>query len=153
MRKDNETLSPFERWAQLFIIVGTLLLGGYFYLHQVSNTGFFTEAFGTIEQVALYGPILISFGAPLVKLLTGQRNLGRLFDALTNLSLAAGSFWLVRTFPFDFSHLADPLPAFLRWPIAWIRDPIARILLWVQVILGTLTGLSNVAKFLRRLNG
>jgi hypothetical protein len=151
MTKEERILNPLERAGQVFIIFGMLLVGGYLYLHQVLGTGFFTAGFGPTEKLALYGPIVLSLAAPLIRLVTGDNNLGRLFEALTNLALAAGSFWLIQTFPFDFSHLADPLPAFIRWPIAWIRDPIARAILWIQVVGGVIGGISKGSRAVRHL--
>jgi hypothetical protein len=145
---DKETLTVSQRWTGLLIIAGMLVLFGYLLLHQIEHTGFFTSKFGMWERLALYGPIFISLIAPIVRAVTGQQNSGRPFEAMTNLSLAIGSFWLWIIFPFDFVHLADTLPEALRFVIAWMSNDIGKILLMLQWIVMPVTALFTILKYL-----
>lgn len=135
-KTNGDILTPTERWMGLLIVVGMLLLSGFFALHQISNTGFFTDKFGTLEMVCLYGPIAISLLAPIVRAISGRQNPSRPFDAATNLSLAIGSLWLWIVFPFNFAHLGDILPAIFRLVTSLITNDIGRLLLLLQVIIG-----------------
>jgi hypothetical protein len=146
----RENLNIVERGLELFIIAAMLLLYAFLRIHEAQDTGFFTEAFGPREALALYAPILLSLAAPSARALTGRRNLGRPFEVLANLGLAVGSLWLFTHFPFDFSHLGDPLPAFMRWPIAWFSDWFARIVLAAQVVFGLIGAVTNFVQFLVR---
>lgn len=147
-KSNHEILSLTQRWAGLLVVGGMLLLFGFFLLHQSMNTGFFTEKFGVLEMVCLYGPIVISWFAPIARAIRGYQNPSRPFDAATNFSLAIGSLWLWVVFPFNFNHLGDFLPAALRFITSWITNDIGRLLLLLQVIIGFVTAPMTILKYL-----
>jgi len=149
MTKEKEFIGPFERGAQVFAIAGALLLFWFFRYHEVHATGFFTSAFGPQEMLALYGPLLISLAPPFARMLTGRRSDGKLLDALYSAAMAFGAWWLLRTFPFDYSHFADPLPAGFHWLLAWVTDGFARIIFVIQIVAGIIGTISNFGQFLR----
>jgi hypothetical protein len=151
MKTNNEILTPAQRVGGLAVVGAMLLVLCFFALHQLMHTGFFTARFGTTERVALYGPILVAFAAPIVRAISGRRNPARPFEAATNLFLAVGSLWLVITFPLDFAHLADVLPDGIRFVISWISNDIGRWVLMLQVIIGILIApLTMLAFFSQR---
>ncbi len=135
----NQVLSPSQRWGALATFAAMLVLLGFFALHQWTNSGFFTPRFGPLEMLALYGPILVAFAAPLVRVASGQHNPARPFEAATNLSLALGSLWLAIVFPLDFTHLGDVLPGAVRFVVSWIGNDLGRLVLVLQVIIGVVT--------------
>lgn len=144
----RETLGPAERFFDvLFTSIALLFVIGFFWAHQAGHTGFFTSEFGSTEMLALYGPMALSFAAPIVRSATGLRNPGRLMEAIANAALAFGSLWLFFVFPFDFSHLADVLPHGFQFILAWFTDGIARIALALQVVIGALTAIGKLWKF------
>lgn len=145
---DKETLSSAQRVAEVIFVVMLLLLFGFFLDHQTANTGFFTEKFGTLEMICLYGPLLFGVSAPAIRAWTGQRNPARPFEAATSLLLALGSLWLLIVFPLNYGHLADVLPAALRFVLAWVTDDIARIVLLLQVVIGPITALLAMWRYL-----
>ena len=147
-KTDNEVLTTAQRWLELSFDVAMLLLFGFFAYHQLTHTGFFTAQFGPLEMICLYGPIIVSLVAPIVRALAGRRNPARPFDVATNMSLAIGSLWLLIVFPLDFSHLADVLPAAVRFVISWITNDIGRIVLLLQVILGSVSSFLAIWKYL-----
>jgi hypothetical protein len=147
-KADTEVLTATQRWAELLVFVGMLLLSGFLAYHQITNTGFFSTKFGLLEMFCLYGPILVSLAAPIIKASSGRRNPARPFEAATNLSLAIGSLWLWIVFPFNFAHLADVLPNVFRFVISWITDDIGRVLLMLQVIIGSIAALLTIWKYL-----
>lgn len=146
--RDPEMLTAPQRRLGLLQDAAMLVLLSYLAYHQISNTGFFTAAFGPLEMLALYGPIVISLAAPAVRFFGARRDAGRPFDAATHLSLATGSLWLAIIFPFSFAHLADPLPVAVRFVIAWISNDIGRALLLLQVLIGTVSGLADIRKWI-----
>lgn len=141
-------LTPPERLGQLVIVGMMVLLTGFFVYHQYTHTGFFTDKFGTWEMLALYGPILLGMAAPLSRGLNGHRNPARPLEALGSLALALGSLWLLVVFPFDYAHLADPLPQVSRFVMSWITDNIGRLLLILQIIIGPIAALLQMWKFI-----
>jgi hypothetical protein len=147
-KTDKEVLTTSQRWMELLIVAGMLLLFGFFAYHQLTNTGFFTAKFGPLEMFCLYGPIFVSLAAPVVRALSSRRNQARPFEAATNLSLALGSSWLWIVFPLNFAHLGDVLPGALRFIISWITDDIGKVLLVLQVIIGPLSAFLVTWKYI-----
>ena len=146
-RRDRIGLS--ERGGEIFAVAAVVLVALFFYAHQAWSTGFFTPFFGPVEVLALYGSVLAGTAGPLSRLFTGRRNISRLPELAASAFWVAGAVWLLVVFPFNFAHLADVLPEFLRFTIAWITNDIARLFF----ILGMLGGIAfmpvNVILYLR----
>lgn len=145
---DKEALTPAQRGGELVGIAIMLLVPGFFAYHQAANTGFYTARFGAMEMVCLYGPILFSFAAPVVRVVTGRRNPARPFEIVTNVFLALAAVWLLIVFPFNFAHLADALPAAIRFVLAWITNEIGTVVLILQIIVGTIMAVVTTVKYL-----
>ena len=148
VRIDNEILTLPQRWLGLVTHVLMLLLLAFFAYHQWKITGFFTSKFGWTEMLALYLPILMSLVAPVQRLVQGRRNPARPTEAISDLSLAAGSLWLRVIFPFDFTHLADPVPPTMRFAFGWINNDIGKWILVLQVVIGLLSCATTLASYL-----
>ncbi|MBI5031230.1 MAG: hypothetical protein HZB51_11940 [Chloroflexi bacterium] len=144
----NDVLTAAQRRSQLLLIGAMLFVGGFFAYHQLSNTGFFTFKFGPLEMLALYGPIAVSLAAPIIRALSGHRNPASLFDTATRLLLAIGSLELVLVFPLDFAHIADVLPGAIRFILSWMTNDFGRLVLLLQVILGCVTAVAAIFKYL-----
>ncbi len=149
VKKEIEILTLPQRWAGLYTDVLMLLLLAFFIYHQRINSGFFTERFGLLPMLALYVPIVISLAPPLQRLLQGRRNPARPLEAVTDLSLAIGSAILLATFPFDFSHLAEPFPPEMRFAFTWINNDIGRVILILQVVIGAISAISTMYSYLK----
>lgn len=147
MKTENEILTPSQRWCGLATVVAMLVLLGFFAAHQLANTGFFTAQFGSLEMLALYGPILISFAAPIARAISGRHNPARPFEAAMNFALAIGSLWLAIVFPFNFAHLTDVLPGAIRFVLSWINNDIGRLVLILQVIIGLIVAPLTIITF------
>ena len=107
----------------------------YFVAHQTGSTGFFTSRFNTLELLLFYGcPIVERILFPALSGLFGRKNLARLFDVFGLVFIAIAFTWLFVVFPFDFAHLADVLPSFLRFLVQWISNDIARVLMVLGII-------------------
>lgn len=146
-RRNRERLNPGERFGEAIGVVMLLLVFGFFYRHQTAATGFFTEKFGQQEMMMLYGPILFATIPHLFRLMTGRRNRARPIEAASNLFMAVAALRLLNVFPFDFSHLGDTLPAGLQSITVWITDDVGRVLLTLQVIIGTITAILILIRF------
>lgn len=147
-RTDREILSPLERAGEVIIIGFMIALFAFFILHQTTGTGFFTEKFGPLEALCLYVPLLLGLSAPTIRALSGKRQPARPFEAATSLFLSAGSLWLLIAFPFDYSHLADVLPAGIQFILRWVTDDVAGIVLLLQVIIGPISAGLVMMRFL-----
>ncbi len=147
-KTDKEVLTTGQRWVELISVVAMLLLFGFFVYHQVAHTGFFTAKFGAVEMFCLYGPILVSLAAPVVRAVNGRRNPARPLDVATYLFLAIAALWLLMVFPFNFSHLADALPATIRFILSWITNDIGKVILILQVIIGPISAFLTTRAYL-----
>lgn len=148
MKTNTDILAPSQRWGGLATVAAMLVLLGFFALHQSANTGFFNNRFGTVEMLALYGPILIALAAPIVRAISGRQNPARPFEVAMNISLAIGSLWLAIVFPFNFAHLTDVLPNAIQFIFAWITNDIGRVVLILQVIIGAIIAPMTMIKYL-----
>lgn len=148
-KSDQEVVATPQRVIDPLVgILATVFLVSFFAYHQLAQTGFFTARFGPFEMLCFYGPIILSLAAPIARAVTGRRNPGRLLQVVTNASLALAALWLLRVFPFDFTHLADALPTTLRFTVSWLTDEIGRIVLLLQVVLGTLVAFVAMITYL-----
>jgi len=144
----RELLSLPQRLAESFFsAIALFILGGFFVTHQLLQTGFFTDRFGPVEMVCLYGPLILSLAAPLARALSGQRNPARPVEVVTHLCAALAGLWLLQVFPFDFIHLADALPAELHFLLAWMSDSVGKLLLLLQVAIGVLAALFTLVTY------
>jgi hypothetical protein len=144
----RELLSAPQRVAEpLFSAMALVVLGGFFVTHQRLETGFFTERFGPVEMLCLYGPLALSLAAPLTRALYGQRNPARPVEVVTHLCAALAGLWLLQVFPFDFTHLADVFPAEFQFLLAWMSDGIGNFLLLLQVAVGVLAALFTLVTY------
>ena len=150
MNKTEETGSWFSRLIEGEMkddmeinqrVMGTaiLVLGVlgvlFFVAHQTGSTGFFTETFGTLEMLLLYGYFVYVIVSGTLYGLFGRKHLSRHFDVFGGLFFAAvANIWLLVVFPFEFTYFADVLPDFLRFLVQWISNDIAQVLLVLGII-------------------
>ena len=146
---ERELLGAPQRVAEpLFSAIALVMLGGFFLTHQLLQTGFFTAQFGPVEMLCLYGPLLLSLAAPLTRALSGQRNPARPVEVVTHLCAALAGLWLLQMFPFNFTHIADVLPAEFEFMLAWMSDGVGKLLLVLQVVVGLLAALFTLITYL-----
>jgi hypothetical protein len=144
----QEILTLSQRFGEIITVVASLMLFAFLLYHQLADTGFYTDEFGGVEQICLYAPLLFSLVAPLTRAAKGRRNPARPWEAVGNLLLALGSGWLLRVFPFDYTHLADALPSGLRFILSWVTDDIAKIVFVLQIIIASISALVITWKYL-----
>lgn len=123
-----------ERWGQIAPVAGILIVLLFFLVHQNMSTGLFTSQFGAAEAFLFYVPMVLVLLAMMTRMIIGRKNAVRPFDAIAFAFVAAATIWLYIVFPFDFTHLADVLPSFLRFVLRWITDGIARIVMIIQIL-------------------
>ena len=144
-----DALTSIQRGGEALIAIGLLLLTGFFVLHQVQATGFFTAKFGTLEALLLYAPLVLAIVDAGLQALSGRAQPARPFAAASGLLLGVAAVWfLLVAFPFDFFHLGDVLPEGLRGLLAWVTNDLGKIPLVIQVIAGPLTAIRAIMAFL-----
>ena len=143
----QDALKPSERVGELFAVQMLLLMLGFLVYHLVADTGFYTDEFGLFEKLCLFGPIVAAMYAPLTRLILGRRNPARPLEASADLLQALGSLWLLMVFPFDYSHLPDALPGFLRFTLSWVTDDIARIVFILMIAVGMISAIGIMWRY------
>ncbi len=148
--RDREYLSPGQRFGEVIALAIVALIIGYFWQLWQTEAGFFTAAFGPWEQFWFFGPMTLSLAAPLVRLLVGRRNPARPFEIATDVLMVIGAVWLLRVFPFDFSHLGDALPGSLPTLFNWVPNWFGKLILVLQVVGGTIAAVATSWQFVKR---
>lgn len=81
-----------------------------------------------------YAALLYGIVTTTVRGVFGRKNLARLFDTFGAGLFFIALIWLYVVFPFDFAHLADPLPRALEFLLQWISNDIARVFMVLGLI-------------------
>jgi len=132
----KDRMKASERVGEFVGIAVSLLVLLYFYQSQVTGTGFFTPAFRQPEQLAFYGPVLLGILVSFVRGTYGGKNAVRPLQSFQGAVVAASAFWLLYTFPFEFTHLTALLPSFIQIPFWWISNPVGQLLFFLAGIGG-----------------
>jgi hypothetical protein len=146
--KNKDMLSPGQRVGEVISVCALFVTFGFVLYHQLADTGFFTDEFGFLEKLCIYGPLFLGMVAPIIRAVTGRRNPARPYEAFSNICLAAGTYWLLQVFPLDYTHLADALPAPLRFSLSWVADDIARIVLTLMIIASSISAIAITVRYL-----
>jgi hypothetical protein len=145
----KEYMTPSQRFGEVISLIISGLIIGYFLRLWTIDAGFFTSAFGPPEQYWFFGPMILSLAAPLVRMLVGRRNPARPFEMVTDVLMALGAIWLLRVFPFDFSHLGDALPGNLPALLNWVPNWLGRVGLALQLVGGIIGAIAATVQFTR----
>jgi hypothetical protein len=148
-RLEKEYMTLSQRFGEAVSLIILALILGYFWRLWTIDAGFFTSAFGPPEQFWFFGPMLLSLAAPLVRILVGRRNPARPFEMVTNVLMALGAIWLLRVFPFDFSHLGDALPGNLPALLNWAPNWLGKVGLALQLVGGVIGATAATVQFMR----
>lgn len=117
--RDRTFLTTGERVGEIVGIVIITLIASYFVNLQVSNSGFMTSKFGALEAVLFYGSFAVAILSSAARAIIGRRDRARPFEIVSNVFTAVAALWFLSLFPFDFSHVVDPFPYFVRNLFSW----------------------------------
>jgi len=129
----DEVSSP-ERVGQLFGFVVGVIIIAFFAIHETRPTGFFKEAFSKSDAALLYALIVLGMVSPLIRFVFGRKNIARPVDAVGMAFVFVVGLYFLLTFPFDFSHFAEPLPRAIEPLLEWISGTFARWVLGISVV-------------------
>lgn len=132
--RDRNMLTIPDRIGEIVGIFVILLIAAFFVYHQTTDTGFMTSKFGLAEAFLFYGSFTLSIVSAGARAIIGRRDTARPFELASNVFGAIAAIWFLVVFPFNFAHLADPLPSFLRFTLRWISNSIG----WVFILLAAL---------------
>jgi hypothetical protein len=135
-----DEIASDDRSSSVAIIVVCVLFILLYIAHQTMSTGFFTEKFGALEMIMLYGPLIFWITTSSLILL-GQKNPSRDLDSFGGLFFATFAIsWNLVVFPFEFAYFADVLPDSLRFLLGWISNEVAWVILMLLIIVHLIFG-------------
>lgn len=130
----SDVLKKSDRFGQVAGIIGVVIVSIFFAYHLALPTGFFTSSFGAIGAFFFFVPAIYGMVPQFIRLYTGRKSLARQFDIFGMTLVLIAVIYFLATFPFDFSHLADPLPRSIEWILSWISDDLVKALMVLGVI-------------------
>jgi hypothetical protein len=131
----RDLLGMGERIGEMVAIIMGLIVLLFFVANLIQETGFFTSDFGTAEMVLFFGVLILGMAPPFLRMLLGRRNKVRPVEVICNLFFIVATTYLLWVFPFDFDHLADPLPTNLQFILDWITNDIAMWFMGIIIII------------------
>lgn len=137
--RDRNILTFPDRVGEIVGMIMVALVAGFFVYLLRENTGFMTSRFGTLETILLYGSFVLAIISPGARAIIGRRDRARPFELASNVFSAVAFVWFLAIFPFDFAHLADPLPAFMKFILSWISNEVG----WVIILLAALASIGS----------
>jgi len=130
----REVLKKGERIGQLIGLVGIIIVIIFFAYHLNKPTGFFTSAFGTFDAILFFGVNIFGIVPQIIRFVTNRRTPARPFDIINSVLFLIVLIYFLAKFPFDFSHVAEPLPLSLEFLLSWLSNQIASALMVLGVI-------------------
>jgi len=122
----KDVLSKPDRWGNIVGIIAIMVFLVFFMVHVTSQTGFFTAGFGIGAAALFFGANAWGMIAPAVKMTKGRKSPSKPFEIIGSILMFITLLYFLAAFTFDFTHLADPLPDFLKWIVQWISDDFAK---------------------------
>jgi hypothetical protein len=145
---DRDRVSLGDVIGQIVGVIIALAVALYFTALYNLNTGFFTDQFTAFDAVLFFGIAYLGVIPGLAKVILHSKNAGRPLEAVMQVFILAAALLFLSSFPFDFAHLADALPASLQPIISWITNDIARMLLVLMALVSLFTIPWTVVQYL-----
>ncbi len=144
---DRDRLGLGERAGNVIGLFITVIVALVLLDVQATDQGFFTPAFGPVEQVAFYGSLLFGAVPMIVRAVVGWRNLGRLMDTVNSVAFITAWSYLLTTFPFDFPRLWDYLPDVMGAALSWIGNDLVRFVIALAMVVTAISAAYNIIMF------
>lgn len=148
VKRDRNILTVPDRIGELVGIILVVLVAAFFAYHLSADTGFMTSAFGTLGAVLLFGSAAASVMASGARAITGRRDKSRAYELASAIYWTIASLWFITVFPFNFSHLGDPLPYYLKLFVSWIPEWMWWIVMLVAVIASIGTAINAAVRMM-----
>ncbi|HZW54703.1 MAG TPA: hypothetical protein VFF30_00280 [Nitrososphaerales archaeon] len=143
---DKDVMTASDRGGGIAGNIVIILLLAFFAYNQAANTGFFTSSFGPLEAFLFYAAGVVSMIAPTIRAITGRRSSARWVDLGSAIMWSITTIWLLYVFPFNFAHLTDALPAFLRFTLSWVNNQVGWVILLLAAIGSTISAIYYAAR-------
>jgi len=130
----NDVLKRSDRIGNLIGIIGIIVVLIFFIAHSTSQSGFFTPEFGAVAAFIFFGSSAWGIIPSMIRFITGKKSPSKPFDLFGSIFVLIAMLYFLASFSFDFSHVAAPLPDFLKWTIQWLTDGFVRALMVLATI-------------------
>lgn len=148
VRRNRNLLSIPDRIGEIVGIFFMLLIAAFFVYHQTTSTGFMTVRFGFTATLLFYGSFALSIVTSGARAILGRRDWARPFEFASNVFTFVAALWFLNVFPFDFAHLADPLPIAVRFILSWITNSIGYLIILFSAIVSIIVAIVNAVRIL-----
>lgn len=145
---DRNALGLGERIGNIIAIFFILLIFLVLIDIQVSGVGFFTSAFGPLEQVLFYGSLLYGIFPALLRMFTANRNLGRLADLIGSVIFIIVTSYLLVVFPFDVPSLLDYVFGAASGAFLWVTNELVKFAMLFAIVVSGLSLAYNAVLYL-----
>lgn len=139
-RATKDLMRIGERVGEIVGAVIAIIIFLFLYANQLRGAAFFAPSFGSTAEFYFYGPLAFGIVLSLARAMYGHRNAIRPFDCLNALFTAVAAYWLLASFPFDFTQFGGMFPPQIQFLFGWLNDDIGRILF----VLGVAASLVNL---------
>lgn len=144
--RDKNILSIPDRIGEIVGITLSSLVAAFFVYHQTTDTGFMTSKFGSVESILFYGSFALAIISSGARAIIGRRDTSRPFELASNVFTAIAALWFLTIFPFNFAHLADPLPSSLKFILSWISNGIGWVIILLSAVVSIAVAISNAVR-------
>ena len=112
----KDRLKTAEMIGDVIAIAVIMIFIAYFANSQASNSGFFTDRFGSAEAFFFYAVAITGLLPPALRLVLRRRNAVRPVEIFNSIFAIVSLMYLLSVFPFDFAFLA---PTSLQSVFSW----------------------------------
>lgn len=146
--RDKNILTMPERAGELIGIVIVVLIAAFFAYHLSGKTGFMTSDFGLTGILLLFGSIVMSIVSSGARAIMGRKDKSRPFELASALYWTIAATWFLVVLPFNFTHLAAPLPDYLQFFLSWVSNGIGWIILLMTAIVSTAVAINAAVRMI-----
>lgn len=137
--RDKNVLNIPDRIGEIVGIIAITLFASYFGYLDWSDSGFMTVKFGFLEAVLFYGSFAASILASASRAIIGRRDKTRPFELASNIYTAVAALWFLNVFPFNFTHIVDPFPEYVRIIFSWHPNFFG----WLVILISALASIGS----------
>lgn len=137
------------------LVVTTIVacfVAGFYAAHLVWSTGFFTSAFTPGLAALFFTSISWTIINVASKAISPRKDVVALVELIGAALFASVTAWLYLVFPFNFTHLADVVPAQLQFMLNWITNDLGRILVGLILVASIIALAVSAVKFAWRVS-
>ena len=134
----NDKIVGGALFGEIAALVAISAILAFFVTHELRDTGFYTDDFGSLERFLLFGAGGFAVSLIALRIVVRRKNLIRPLDFASMVLFVVAHVVLLAVFPFDFAYVGDALPGYLSWTVSWISDDLGAILLALGAVGGTI---------------